>query len=272
MQHHGIHVLAIQEADLNASTVVSFLAYWKRHGYYCSVAPCQDGLARTALISTFLMHCFAFPEASARYCGGVLEFRENGQLRKLILTSFDGVAGDIPTTRALLSSVLDCVLLAAFPVIILGDYNSEIHESAVAPVLSSGRLHCMDDSRLSSPPPASPNDQRVIDFGLCAGDVFPSGALTVPGLADHKGVLYDVPLDDPTPVYAPKTCILRHRLLASLRRWPATSYMRILGLLSRLVTPLTRCGTLWPATQTRHCMAFAPPSPVSAPALGSGTL
>ena len=62
----------------------------------------------------------------------------------------------------------------------------------------------MDDVRHVSPPPTRPGDKKTIDYGICHTGAFPDAAYTTSGLADHKLVMYDVPISDNAATFATK--------------------------------------------------------------------
>ena len=81
-------------ADLNPSSVLSFMSSWQKKRLYRTVSPCEAGWARTALVSRVPMQAYSF---APRHLAAV-ELRNNDCFKRLAVVSFYGVPHDVVVT------------------------------------------------------------------------------------------------------------------------------------------------------------------------------
>ena len=203
-QEHGLDALCLQEVDLNPPSVLSFQTFWQAKGFYVSVSPSVEGIARAAIVSTVPMQPCTLSGHTQRCACALLEVRFSQSYRKIALVSFYGFHGDSPRTQAMLHDTLQGVSGLGLDFIVMGDFQFQVFEHPIAPTLAAGLCYCMDDCRTTHAPATGPGGRRVIDFGLCSFGIHTASALTCCGTADHQSVHYVVPMDGPTRVTVAK--------------------------------------------------------------------
>eukprot|EP00969_Alexandrium_andersonii_P060352 2657971-Alexandrium_andersonii.AAC.1 len=77
-------------------------------------------------------------------------------------------------------------------VVALGDWNCRQSEGAVAEVVSRGRLRQLDDVQLDAGKGGTGPSERVIDYGLYAGDCYPLGRWQVEGVVPRERQGHDL--------------------------------------------------------------------------------
>ena len=196
IRQQSLDVIALQEVDLNASSSLRFVQFWKQQGFHACVGAEQEGLCRTALLSRLPLQAFALGLHANRCTGAVLEIYRDSRFYKVALVSFYGFPNDSPSPGALLEATLQEIAPSGLDFIILGDFQFQTSEQPVSPLLAAGLASDLDDCRMTPPVPTGPGRTRVIDYALSSRGLHADTASTFEAVADHLGVWYDMPFMD----------------------------------------------------------------------------
>eukprot|EP00439_Symbiodinium_sp_Y106_P029745 s6446_g3.t1 len=194
-----VDVAALQEVDIDTVSADAFVQDWKSRGFYATLSPFVQGIARAAVISRVPCRSVSFHGLIAhdRVCAGILDLPDCHAYHKLVFVAFYGKVDDIDFSVQLLRSVVAQLVELGLPFLILGDFNALLSDLEGSGLLDSGVVMPMDLPFGHDLQGTRRGSARRIDFGLCSNHVFPVSLQHSDGVADHYGVLYalDLTLD-----------------------------------------------------------------------------
>ena len=184
-------VVAVQEVDIPPASRASFVRFWREHGFTSVLAGTDEIPAKAALMCTTPVQALQLHTSNpSRVAAAVLELAHDDRVQKIIACSVYGFNGDRSATAQLLDELLHEVISFGFPFILLGDWQDEACDPPVAHLLSSGAIHCLDDSFTRTLPKTGPGRCNRIDFGLCSRQIFAQEVEHASGVGDHLAVRY----------------------------------------------------------------------------------
>ena len=217
-------VLAVQEVDVDIPSSASFVNAMAKRGIKAFLGTSENGMYRTAVLSKLPGRVVQLEGVqSSRFTCVCFEFWQNGRYLKLLVGSFYGPASDKGASVDLVCDIIGRLRQSSFEWVLLGDFNVDLQDSAMAKVMANGLAWAWDDPFLvSSQLPATTKGGHRLDYALGSGRLAPSKVNHVWCGSDHALVQYE------TDLFAPRGCAMpcRPRLQTneqiSAKQWHET--------------------------------------------------
>ncbi|CAE7578400.1 gcs-1 [Symbiodinium sp. CCMP2592] len=198
LQSCGAELLSLQEADINPLSAQGFGERWRAHGYRAVLSDIDaaKGVHRVALVASLPMHRVNLklpPHVAARCAAGAFEMQAAGSKCITLVVAFYGFPGQPAATAQALGEVRRAAATFGGPYILLGDFNVDQSEQAVAQLLCDGELRSLDEADWTQAGPTNPTRTRRIDFGLAHWSIIATAVKQFerPHLSDHGCVFYE---------------------------------------------------------------------------------
>ena len=169
---YGVQIVALQEASINLPTRQRFRNVCRQHGFNVVFGGLDEaGVTKVALLSSLPITEFVCDSPCPdRIACGVVELRFGAgseiAYSKLLVSSVYAHACDDVAREIFLKECLQSFSLLNTRWLALGDFNMEVEDPALAPILASGAVHCLDQYFPELPEATRRDGHRRIDFGL----------------------------------------------------------------------------------------------------------
>ena len=217
LKHHGIHVAALPEIQVNQSSAPGFLRQWKHHGFHAALSECgSDAHSCVGLVSTepFKQIQLCVGPGKVRHVAGLFTAcntrvstadRDIG-MESLLIISFYGQSGNHIAAEAQIEDDISAAEESGFRWACVGDCNLVQHEGLLSNAAVNGAIHLLDDCAAGAPLPGTgPTGTRRIDFGIAQWSIRATQVNHLSSdLSDHTVVVYDLPWIAPNPFVGPR--------------------------------------------------------------------
>ena len=195
-----VDVFALQEVNIPHESRISWIARWKALGFHAILCNAAEGTSSVALVSRFPCKEIIAAEVvdQQRFAAAMFEFEigsapHKRQFRKILIATVYAHVTDTVVRDALVHEAVAFLEQAAFPWILMGDFNMTDAEGAVNELVNKGAAACLDAPFALLPETTRPKGHRRLDFGLGSHGMFPTARSQTASFSDHDIVSYSFP-------------------------------------------------------------------------------
>ena len=164
----AVDVLALQELDLPAASVESFMGILKGRGIYAYLSAPDNGVHRCALLSVVLGAAISLQLERAAAVS--YEFTKHDSFCRLVVASHYGCAWDQDLALTSAEHLVQQLRQTNEAWVILGDFNLEVMQEPLAPKLASGLASSWDEPfEFERRLPGTRGSGRRVDFVIGCG-------------------------------------------------------------------------------------------------------